>query len=209
VTVAAPTTNAAASKDTVSSNNAMRVTVRGQYDLFDNEGAGYTVAGNYFGHKKIVSLGLGYDRQDGYHQTTGDVFVDLPVNNGDVFTAEADYWIYDGGTFLPTLLKQKDWALQAGYTFGACKLSPIVRFEQKRYDQPGTAINVNTNATVSSPNSNLNEQRESIGLAYWMYEQRANLKIFYANIKPTNVAATTPTQNSYHQITAQFQISAW
>jgi hypothetical protein len=137
------------------------------------------------------------------------VFVDLPVHDGDVFTAEADYWIYDGGTFLPTLLKQKDWALQAGYTFGAWILAPIVRFEQRRYDRPGTVINGNTNATTSSPSSNLNEDRQSVGLAYWIREQRANLKLFYTNIKPTNVAGTTPTQNSYHQIVAQFQISAW
>ena len=212
VTVAAPTTNAAASKDTVSSNNAMKVTIRGQYDLFDNEGAGYTTAEEYFGHKKIASIGAGYDRQDEYKQTTGDLFVDMPVNGGDVFNFEANYWVYDGGTFIPSLLKQKDWSIQTGYLFGGTHIAPILRFEQKRYDNPGTTMST-TGVSTTSVGSNLNEDRQCIGLAYFLKEHRANFKLFYNNIKPKNntigAATTTPAQNSYHQITAQFQIAAW
>ena len=197
---------------TISSNNAMKVTIRGQYDLFDNEGAGYTTAEEYFGHKKIASIGAGYDRQDEYKQTTGDLFVDMPVNGGDVFNFEANYWVYDGGTFLPSLLKQKDWSIQTGYLFGGTHIAPILRFEQKRYDNPGTTMST-TGVSTTSVGSNLNEDRQCIGLAYFLKEHRANFKLFYNNIKPKNntigAATTTPAQNSYHQITAQFQIAAW
>ena len=203
---------AAQSTSTISSNNAMRVTIRGQYDLFDNEGAGYTVAEEYFGHKKIVSFGAGYDHQNEYKQTTGDVFIDVPVNGGDVFNFEANYWVYDGGTFLPSLLKQKDWSIQTGYLFGSTNIAPILRLEQKRYDNPGTTMNT-AGVAGTNVNGNLNEDRQCIGLAYFMKEHRANFKIFYNNIKPKDLtigtATTTPVQNSYHQITAQFQIAAW
>ena len=198
------------SNTTMSSNNAMRVTLRGQYDLFDNEGAGYSTVETYFGKKKIVSFGLGYDRQDAYKQTTGDVTVDLPVNGGDVFSFDGNYWVYDGGTFIPTLMKQKDWSMQAAYLFKSTSVAPILRFEQRRFDNPGTTNNAaGTGAVSAAPNSNLNESRTCLGFAYYLKEQRANFKLFYNSIKPSNLAGTSPTQNSYHQITAQFQISAW
>ena len=188
-----PALPAAAATTSIAGNNAFRATVRVQYDLFDNEGAGYTAAETYFGAKKIVAFGLGHDRQDEYRQTTGDVFVDLPLTGGDVFTFNGNYWLYDGGTFLPSLPKQRDWSLQAGYHFKATRLEPIIRVESRRMDTPVA--------------TSLDEDRQCIGLAYWMLAQRANLKVFYNNIKPRNLASTT--QNSYHQITAQLQLLAW
>ena len=188
-----PALPAATAGTTIAGNNALRTTLRVQYDLFDNEGAGYSVAETYFGAKKIVSFGLGLDRQDSYRQTTGDVFVDLPLKGGDVVTGTANYWLYDGGTFLPSLPRQKDWSLQAGYLFKATGLEPIVRVESRRMDTPVATA--------------LDEDRQCLGLAYWIHAQRANLKVFYNAVKPRNLAATS--QSRYHQVTAQFQLLAW
>ena len=205
---------AVTSANSISSNNALRLTGRAQYDLFDNEGAGYTTAGSYYGHKKIVSFGLGYDRQDTYRQTTGDVFVDLPVNGKDVLTFEGNYWVYDGGAFLPSLLKQKDYSLQFGYTFGGSHLTPILRIEAKRQNTPGNSA-YNTPVTAakwtSSPGS-FDEDRQTLGLAYWLNEHRSNLKLFYIHIQPKNQASAAGVDSgyrSYHQIVAQFQVSSW
>ena len=198
----------------ISSNNSLRVTARAQYDLFDNEGAGYTTSGTYYGHKKIVSFGLGYDRQDVYRQTTGDVFVDLPVNGRDVITFEGNYWVYDGGAFLPGLLKQKDYSLQFGYNFGAIHLSPIIRLEGKRQSTPGeSAYNTPVTAAkwTSTPGA-FDEDRQTLGFAYWLNEHRSNLKVFYSNIQPKNLASLTGVASgyrAYHQITAQYQIVSW
>ena len=213
--VNAPATLPAATATTsISSNNALRVTARVQYDLFDNEGAGYTTSGTYYGHRKIVSFGLGYDRQDAYRQTTGDLFVDLPVNGRDVLTFEGNYWVYDGGAFLPSLLKQKDYSLQFGYNFGGSHFTPIVRIEGKRQSTPGdSAFNTAVTAAkwTSSPGA-FDEDRQTLGFAYWLNEHRSNLKVFYSNIQPKNLASATGLDSgykAYHQITAQFQVVSW
>jgi len=211
---------AAVSSGTIAGNNALRLTGRVQYNLFDNEGAGYTAAGTYFGLKKIVSLGFGYDRQDAYSQATADVFVDLPLPGGDVVTFEGDYWRYNGGAFLPTLLKQKDWSAQLGYTFKSLNLSPIIRIESRRLDTPGDSkfgTPITTAAAWTTSNGSFDEDRQCIGLAYWIHSQRANLKVFYNNIQPKNLTgngAVGPAglgsgYKSFHQITAQLQLLAW
>lgn len=216
----ASTNPAAPSSAQIAGNNAFRLTGRLQYDLFDNEGAGYTAAGYYFGAKKIISFGLGYDRQDSYKQLTGDVFVDLPVNGGDVFTFEGNYWKYDGGAWLPTLLKQKDWSLQAGYTFKDTHFSPIIRFESRRLDTPGYSklgVPITTAASWTTTPGSFDEDRQCLGFAYWMKNQRANLKVFYNNIQPKNRGGNGTVgpvgidsgYRSYHQITAQLQVLAW
>jgi hypothetical protein len=66
----------------VSSNNAFRATARAQYNFFDHEDAEYTTSGTYLGTKKIVSISAGYDTQASYKQGVGELFIDLPVNNG-------------------------------------------------------------------------------------------------------------------------------
>ena len=198
----------------ISSNNAFRVTARAQINLFDNEGAGYTEAGTYFGARKIVSFSLGYDGQQSYTQKVGEFIVDLPVNGGaDVFSAQGTYWIYDGGSLFPTLLKQKDYSLQAGYNFGK-RWNPIVRIESKSLDTPGYASEgtpVKAASWTVTPSA-FDESRQSLGLAYWFHENNANFKVFYTNVQPKNLVSAKGVDSgykSYHQIVAQFQVYAF
>ena len=195
----------------VSSNNAFRTTVRVQYNFFDHENAEYTTSGTYLGSRKVLSLSAGYDAQGGYTQRVGELFVDVPVHGGrDVFTLEASYWAYDGGAFLPTLLKQKDFSFQTGYNFG--KLwNPIIRYESRRFASPGDAA-PNTplkgSAWLETP-ADFDENRESLGLAYWFHGHNANFKAFYTAVQPRNEASAAGVNSglrNYHQIVAQLQV---
>ena len=195
----------------ISSNNSLRTTLRAQYNLFDNEGATYTTEGTYFGQKKIVSLSLGYEAQDAYKQRVAEFFVDLPVNGGkDVFTAQGGYWLYDGGTFLPSLLKQKDYSFEMGYNFGK-RWNPIIRIEGRRFDTPGDAslgVPLSKTNWVLTPGA-FNENRQSIGLDYWYHQHNASFKVFYTNVQPKNEVSASGLDSgfrNYHQIVAQLQL---
>ena len=176
----------------VQSRNAMRFAGRLQYNVFDAENTMF-YAGTYAGAKKILSFGVGYDKQDDYTGTAYDVFFDWPLANKDVVTVQVDHVAFDGKTWLPTLTKQNGTSAEAGYRFSNLKFSPIVRFEKKTFD-------VNT-AT------NLNETRTGGGLAFWLKGNNANVKVFYMQIKPDNISTTTAAQkqHSYNSVNVQFQ----
>ena len=196
---------------TVSSNNAFRATARAQYNFFDHEDAEYTTSGTYLGARKVVSLSAGYDTQASYKQRVGELFVDVPVNLGrDVFTLEATYWNYDGGAWLPSLLKQKDFSLQTGYNVGKV-WNPIIRYETRRFavpgdSAPGTPLK---GAAWLGTAGAFNENREALGLAYWFHGHHANFKAFYVAVQPKNEPSATGVSSgyrNYHQITAQLQV---
>ncbi len=175
----------------VQSRNAMRIAGRLQYNVFDAE-TGMFYAGSYAGSKKILSFGVGYDKQDDYTGTAYDVFFDWPLANKDVVTCQVNHVQYDGGTWI-SLPKQSGTSAEAGYRFSALKFSPIVRWEKKTFD-------VHT-AT------NLDETRIGGGLAFWLKGNNANVKIFYNQIKPENVVVGTALtkQHSYNQLNVQLQ----
>lgn len=176
----------------VQSRNAMRIAGRLQYNVFDAE-TGLFYSGSYAGAKKILSFGVGYDKQGDYTGTAYDVFFDWPLANKDVVTVQVNHVAFDGKTWLPTLTKQNGTSAEAGYRFSNLKFSPILRWEKKTF-------NIHT-AT------NLNETRIGGGLAFWLKGNNANVKVFYNQIKPENVVIGTvlTKQHSYNQLNVQFQ----
>ncbi|MBL0312884.1 MAG: hypothetical protein IPP78_09265 [Holophagaceae bacterium] len=177
----------------VQSRNAMRIAGRLQYNVFDAEN-GMFYAGSYAGAKKILSFGVGYDKQDDYTGTAYDVFFDWPLANKDVVTFQLNHVQYDGGTWI-ALPKQSGTSAEAGYRFSGMKFSPILRWEKKTFDIHTT--------------TNLDETRIGGGLAFWLKGNNANVKIFYNQIKPDNVTVGTPAamtkQHSYNQFNVQLQ----
>jgi hypothetical protein len=165
------------------SRSLLRVAGRLQYNFFDAE-TGFFYAGTYHGGKRVLSVGAGFDAQSDYRSFAGDVFLDWPVGT-DVVTAQADVVRYDGGTWAP-IPTQTSIMSEAGYRFGAWKLSPIVRFEMLRLDSP----------LPEAPDFT----RLGAGLAYWYMGHNANVKAFYSFVR-----AETPAQNSYSQVNLQMQ----
>ncbi len=161
--------------------NFFRVTGRVQINFLDPE-PGFFYAGTYLGAKKVASIGGSYDFQDKYKYFAADGILDLPAGPG-VATAQVNLAHWDGGTFIPEMVKQTALMGEAGYTVAAVRLSPIVHVERRwgSGDVP-------------------DETRIGGGLAFWPYGHTSNVKAFYTHVKTTGEA------NGYNQFNLQWQV---
>lgn len=147
-------------------NNVFRSAGRIQYNFLDPE-TGFFYTGTYLGTKKVLTWGAGYDVQKDYRAYATDLFADHPLGPGAV-TAQVDYMIFDGGTTLPTLPKQRDWLAEAGYYLPKAKVTPWLQVENKAVDGK----------------SSLNEQRYQVGLTYYVMAHNLNIKGGYGKVNP-------------------------
>jgi hypothetical protein len=165
--------------------NFFRVAARIQVNVLDPE-PGFFYAGTYLGAKRIVSIGAAYDFQDDYKYWALDGFVDVPAGPG-VVTAQVNLVEWDGGTFLPALLKQTALMAEAGYLLADLSLSPILRYERRWYPNNSTTVTAN-------------EDRYVGGLAFWPFGHNSNVKAFYSRIHPD------PALHDYDQFNLQWQV---
>jgi hypothetical protein len=180
------TVGAPARPGVVANNNSLRVAARAQWNFFDSEG-GLFMGGTYLGAKKILSVGVGHDRQGDYSATAVDVFVDMPLGQDGVM-GQLNHVTWDGGDWIPLAKQTTDFA-ELGYRIGSLKLSPMVRYESRKMDTP----------TVAMPD----ETRMGVGLAWWFKGHQSNLKAFYTQVKPKDFG------DSYSQINVQWQLLFW
>lgn len=124
-----------------------------QTDLF------YT--GTTLGKRKLLGIGVSYDRQDDYSTTGADFFFDHPVGKGNAITVQLDYCRHDGRTFLKDLPRQDWWLVEAGFFFHAAKLEPFIQLTGRDYDDP----------------VRLDEKFSQFGLAYWAEGHKFNFKV--------------------------------
>jgi hypothetical protein len=176
----------------VQNNNSLRIAGRAQWNFFDAEG-GLFMGGTYLGTKKILSVGVGHDRQDDYSATAFDVFVDWPMGENGIM-GQFNHVMWDGKTWLPGLAKQATDFAELGYRIGSLKLSPMVRYEAKKMDNEAL--------------SNLDETRFGAGLAWWFKGHQNNLKVFYTRVEPTS-SASSSTWKAYDQFNVQWQLLFW
>jgi hypothetical protein len=178
---------------TFQNNNSLRVAARAQWNFFDAEG-GLFMGGTYLGAKKILSVGVGHDRQDDYSATAFDVFVDWPLG-GNGIMGQFNHVEWDGKTWLPGLAKQATDFAELGFRIGSLKLSPMVRYEARKMDVPAPTA------------AGCDETRFGAGLAWWFKGHQSNLKAFYTKVDPKSVGAYSP--NSYDQFNVQWQLLFW
>jgi len=169
--------------------NSFRFAGRLQYNVFDVEKVPF-YPGTYFGKKKILAIGAGYDAQSDYSAYAGDVFFDFPVGGGNGITAQADYIHYDGGVTFNTaaLLKQDDLFVEAGFFLGGPKIMPFVRYEQQRYSD--------------DVNKALNRTKYQGGLGFYPYGANFNIKAGFGRTD----APDNPNVASTNQYTIQVQV---
>lgn len=169
--------------------NSFRFAGRLQYNVFDVEKAPF-YTGTYFGKKKILSIGAGYDAQSDYSAYAGDVFFDFPVGGGNGITAQADYIHYDGGVTFNTaaLFKQDDLYVEAGFFLGGPKIMPFIRYEQQSYS--------------ADVNKGLNRTFYQGGLGYYPYGSNFNIKAGFTR----KDAPDNPNVASTNQYTVQVQV---
>jgi len=128
--------------------------------------------GTYFGKKKILAIGAGYDAQADYMAYAGDVFFDYPVGGGNSITAQVDYIHWDGGstfgldapaaTKTALLYQQDDVYAEAGFFISSIKLMPFFRYEQQRY--------------ADSVNEGLDKTFYQAGFGWYPYGSNFNIK---------------------------------
>ena len=148
--------------------------------MFDVE-KGQFYPGTYFGKKKILAIGGGYDAQSDYLAYAGDVFFDWPVGKNGI-TAQADYIHYDGGTTFTSpattgsfgaattaLLKQDDIYVEAGFFIDSLKLMPFVRYESQNYSDDLTKLQACNGVTNARPYTCLNRFKYQGGFGYYPY----------------------------------------
>jgi hypothetical protein len=140
------------------STNPFRVMARAVYYPFQNE-PGFFYAGSYLGDKKVLGIGMSMDHQDDYNAYGADIFLDYPLANKDVITAQLDYTHYDGGDFIKDIKKQNVIFAEAGYYFQALKIAPFV---QLNYDDK-----------AEDPDKKFMQ----VGLAYYIKGQNLNVKL--------------------------------
>jgi hypothetical protein len=169
--------------------NSFRFAGRLQYNVFDVE-KGQFYTGMYFGKKKILAIGAGYDTQSDYSAYAGDVFFDFPVGGGNGITAQADYIHYDGGVTFNTaaLFKQNDLYLEAGFFLGGPKILPFIRYEQQKYSD--------------DVNKTLNRTKYQGGLGFYPYGANFNIKAGFGRTD----APDNPNVASTNQYTIQVQV---
>jgi len=173
----------------VDARNMFRLTGRVQINLLDAE-PGFFYAGTYLGAKKIASIGFSGDFQDKYKYFAVDGIVDMPLGPG-VVTGQVNVAHWDGGSFIPTLVKQTDIMAEAGYNFAAFHVSPILRFEKRMGSTPATGAPL------------VDQTRIGGGLAFWPYGHNTNVKAFFINVKDSGAS------KSANQFNLQWQVFAY
>jgi Phosphate-selective porin O and P len=141
--------------------NSFRVAGRAVWYPFAAD-TGFFYGGTWQGSKRVLAIGAGFDTQKQYHSLAADVFLEQPLNHGqEGLTAQVNWMRFDGGTFLPALAKQDVLLVEAGVHLFKGKVSPLVQYSRKTFDNPLTPTQYVWQA----------------GVAYWIAGHQRNVKI--------------------------------
>jgi hypothetical protein len=182
--------------------NAPRFAGRLQYNFFDTEVYSFvSLPGGYYGAKKILAIGGGYDTQNDYRYASADMYLDWPIPLGSFESSVQYQYINGGNTFATALPQQNLFQVEGGIFLKGLGIAPIARYEQKRF----TAANVNISTAPK------NENRVAIGLNYYPFPKTPNafnLKFWWQRVQLTPGAAAGQTTSGYatNQFTIQMQI---
>jgi hypothetical protein len=163
-----------------------RFTGRIQANILDPEDT-FFYNGIYFGKKKIVSFGLGYDigpdiaqdldratgvtEEETYVGLVGDAFVDLPVGKDMEVVGQASVYDYDKGDNQPG--SGTGFFAELGYRY--LKWEPVVSGEW--FDGDGKDANMKKRGDL---------RNVRLGLNYWFKEHAVNFKAEYGYLSATD-----------------------
>ncbi len=142
--------------------------------------------GTRHGRRRLLDLGLSYDRQQSYSTIGADVFVDHPVGTRAAVTGQVDYSRIDGGRLLGDLPPQDVWHVEAGLFLARIRLEPFVQHDRRHYRSGGAA----------------DETASQVGVAYWAQNHRLNAKLGVGRLR----RVVTPPRT---QVLAQVQMLLW
>jgi len=147
------------------SRNSLRTAARVAWYPWDAH-TDFFYPGTSLGNKRVLGLGVSYDRQKDFSIAGADVYLDLPVG-GNAVTAQVDFARLDGGNLLPSLAKQDTLFAEAGYLVKSLKLTPYLQYSRRNFKARGAA----------------DEQTTQVGLAYWLDGHRLTFKLGIGQIE--------------------------
>lgn len=148
-----------------------------RYSVWDKESTKLPyIVGTYLGKKRVLAIGAGFFAHPNgmYNATTaehenvthiaGDIFLDLPVGDGNGFNAYASFINFNYGENYMARWAGTGTNIygQAGYYLGGAKLMPYVAFQSGRYD----AFDDNLTALDVGVNYHLNGHNTKVTLEY-------------------------------------------
>lgn len=144
----------------VDAKNPLQVSGRAVYYPWGAE-TGFFYGGTFQGTKKQAGFGGGFAVQDDATILSADAFFEIPtVNKAQGLTLQANWMRYDGSTFLPTLLEQQAFLLEAAYHLANHKLSPFVQFVARDFADDRTS----------------DQNSLQVGVAWWLAGHQRNIK---------------------------------
>lgn len=147
------------------STNSFRYLGRLMVNVFGaQKGLFYT--GTSLGTRDLLCFGGSYDKQEDYEAYGVDGFLDKMIPGGNGFTLQADWSHLDGDVFLPSLPKQDNTMVEAGFYIASTKLLPFVQYAKRNFDDPALA----------------DQDKSQVGLGYMFDGHHGNLKLSYAKI---------------------------
>lgn len=167
----------------VNASNEFRYVGRLMFQFFSPQ-RGLFYRGTSLGKTQTLSFGASFDGQEDYKSFGGDVYYEHPFENGDSLVLQGDIAEIDGDTFLPTLPERTNYLLEGAYYFAESKLQPFVQYASQDLDQ--TTL--------------VDEDRYTLGLAYFHSGHNNNLKLAYTHID------RNPGESDDDQVLLQWQI---
>ncbi len=143
----------------------LRWNARVAYHVFDAQ-TGYFYTGTSLGTKHYLTFGASYDAQNTYKTYAFDAFWDQPVGPG-AFTLQVDYQNFDGGDDFPSLPKQGDTQVEAGFYFKSVKLTPYATWADQSYSEDLDA--------TGKPLADTSKWM--LGIAWFPFGHKFNLKL--------------------------------
>ncbi|HPC81755.1 MAG TPA: porin [Thermoanaerobaculaceae bacterium] len=125
--------------------------------------------GTSLGKKRVLGVGVSYDRQKDFSTAGADVYLDVPVGANAV-TAQVDFARLDGGKLLPTLAEQDTLFAEAGFLVKSLQLTPYLQYSRRHFKARGAA----------------DEQTTQLGVAYWQDGHRLTFKLGVGRIERDN-----------------------
>jgi hypothetical protein len=144
----------------VEARNSFRVAGRAVWYPFAAD-TGFFYSGTFQGARRVLAIGAGFDTQKSYHTYAADAFIEQPLNEGrQGLTAQLNWVRLDGGAFLTGLPKQDTLEVEAGFHFVRARITPLVQYSWRTFDDPATP----------------GQSAWQAGVAYWMAGHRRNIK---------------------------------
>ena len=168
------------------SRNSFRTTAFVNYNFFETEN-GYVLGGTNLGKKKVLAVSGGVDAQSTYSAYSGNLFTTLPMGKGGEFAGQVQWTHFDGGTWVPTILRQNYYLGELALLVPGTKLQPFVKYEAQKFSD---------DYSVSK-----DLKRWGIGANYNVSGQNLKLTAQYQRVSPD--AGSIPASN---QFTLQLQL---